>query len=89
MATLSRRRRNNQEVKPWDFDPNPMYACDVDPETGEVHVWMAFDPRYGPESQEQIDWHIKRQTPGSDTWEVGVPCETPGFRAQKKEAVAA
>jgi hypothetical protein len=36
-----------------------------------VH-WMAFDPQYGPQSQEQIEWHRKNRTPGAESWEVGV-----------------
>ena len=78
-----RRRRNNQEVNPWDFDPNPQYACAVDKETGQVHVWMAFDPKYGPETEAQIQWHKDHGTPGAETWEIGVPCDGPGFRARK------
>lgn len=46
-----------------EFDPNPMFAANPG--------W--FDPRYGPDSQSQIDWHIARGTPGAETWEVGKP----------------
>lgn len=85
------RKKNNQVVKTWEYDSDPAVALDVNPDTGVVQSWMAFDPKYGPETQEQIDWHVKRGTPGANTWDIGVPCDTPGFKAQKKneEAVAA
>lgn len=49
-----------------EFDPNPMFCPD---RAG----W--FDPRYGPDTQEQIDYHVERGTPGADTWEVGEPAK--------------
>lgn len=66
-------------VTPAAFDHNPLYSCQVEYRTigtiqvGVVHSWMAFDPKYGPENQEQIEWHLKHQTPGAELWEVGAP----------------
>ena len=64
--------------EPFKYDPNPLYACEVvphplDPEVGVVKTWMAFDPRYGPESERQIEWHRRAGTPGASSWEVGKP----------------
>lgn len=60
---------------------NPEYACetttvrDADGNVlGQAVLnWMAFQKRYGPETQEQIDWHIAHGTPGAEKWKVGVP----------------
>lgn len=63
-------------VEPLKADPNPVYACQVVRTTdgeGQVLHWMAFDPRYGPSSESQIDWHVKHGTPGAELWEVGQP----------------
>jgi hypothetical protein len=67
-------------VEPIAFDPNPLYACHIErglvpsnPGIGVVHSWMAFDPRYGPENEDQIEWHINHGTPGAETWEIGKP----------------
>jgi hypothetical protein len=48
-----------------EFDPNPLYAENS----------IAFDPRYGPPTQECIDAHVKRGTPGATEWEVGEPAK--------------
>lgn len=88
-----KRRAGVPEPKRAVYDPNPIYAVDIlkDEETGHGRVltWMSFDPKYGPETEEQISWHQRHDTPGSDTWEVGIPCDTPGFKAQKQQAAAA
>ena len=59
-------RKNGRMV--WvevaEYDPNPLYC----PENS-----AAFDPRYGPATEEQIEWHRKRGCPGAETWEVGQP----------------
>ncbi len=63
-------------TEPLKYDPNPLYASETvyDSEgNGQVLHWMAFDPRYGPSSDSQIEWHIKRGTPGAELWEVGQP----------------
>ena len=59
-----------------------MYACDVI--DGRLISWMAFDPKYGPENQKQIDWHIRNDTRGAENWEVGHP--TRPFAAAHVEA---
>jgi hypothetical protein len=58
--------------KPLEFDPSPLYAVERQAD-GTFSHWMAFDPKYGPASQAQIDWHIEHGTPGAEDWEVGVP----------------
>jgi hypothetical protein len=58
-------RRRTRYIKPAEFDPNPLYA----------EKPGAFDPRYGPDTQEQIDWHLRRGTPGAEGWEVGQPAK--------------
>jgi hypothetical protein len=63
------------------FDPSPYYACEVtEVKDSDGNVlgkavlnWMAFDPKYGPDDQEQIDWHIAHGTPGAAKWKVGEP----------------
>ena len=64
------------------FDYNPIYAADVvtDEETGVgvISNWMAFDPKYGPESERQIEWHKEHGTPGAEKWEVGKAVVIPG-----------
>lgn len=55
-------------------DPDPIYACDVTKD-GKILHWMAFDMRYGPENQAQIDWHLNNGTPGASRWEIGKPCK--------------
>lgn len=62
-----------------DARTNPEYSCDVEyvevggQRIGIVQNWMAFDPRYGPENQQQIDWHIAHGTPRAESFEIGVP----------------
>jgi hypothetical protein len=60
-----------------DARTNPLYACEVGPPDEDGHRpvlnWMAFDPKYGPESVAQIEWHVAHGTPGAELWEVGVP----------------
>lgn len=76
-----RRKAGTPPPEPFKFDPNPLYACQVvyDEETGIGMIldWMAFDPKYGPESQAQIDWHIAHDHPNASEWEVGKPAKTP------------
>lgn len=69
-------------VEPLEFNPDPELACEVEyglvpgyPKVGVIHSWMAFDARYGPEHQRQIDWHIENGTEGAETWEVGKPAK--------------
>ncbi len=61
------------------YDPSPLYALALGPPSTDgvrqVRSWMAFDPQYGPEQERQITWHIEHETPGAETWEVGVPVE--------------
>ena len=65
--------------------PNdPLYSLDIN-KHGRVSHFMAFDCRYGPESQAQIDWHVKNGTPGAETWEVGVPCRVHGRQGADDE----
>lgn len=75
-------------VSPADLDPDPILACEVEwrdlpsgSRIGVVHNWMAFDCRYGPDEQAQIDWHVKHGTRGAESWEVGQP--VPGFGSSK------
>ncbi len=68
------KRRYARIGEPFKFDGSPEFACQVTSE-GRVLSWMAFDPRYGPESESQIEWHRKSGTPGADRWEVGKPCK--------------
>jgi hypothetical protein len=60
-----------------DARTNPMFSCEVLGKKGDEHRpvvnWMAFDPRYGPDTEAQIAWHIAHGTPGAETWEVGTP----------------
>jgi hypothetical protein len=75
-------------VKPLDYDPDPLFAVDLIPgPDGITYVnhGVAFDCRYGPESQEQIDWHIKNGTPNAERWEVGVPCAEAIRNSRAKE----
>ena len=69
-------RRDGKRVwvddDPGDAHTNPVYSVGVR-EGGRLDHSMAFDPKYGPERQEQIDWHIHHRTPGAETWEVGKP----------------
>ena len=53
-------------VQPAEFDPNPLYCPDLR---------MAFDPKYGPVTEAQIEYHRKRKTPGAEEWEVGQPAK--------------
>lgn len=74
--------QRDPKAKAVPADPNPLYACAVvyapdDKDKKGVAVvksWMAFDPRYGPETQEQLDWHIANEIPGANQWEVGKAC---------------
>lgn len=75
------------QVEPWKPDwGDPVLALEIvrnEHGNGVVQHWPAFDPAYGPESQKQIDWHIKRGTPGAEHWEVGKPVKvkhTPGSK---------
>lgn len=83
---MALRQKDDKEAR---FDPNPIFACRVvyDEETKIGHIVhdVAFDPKYGPDSQHQIDWHREMETPGAETWEVGVPCDLPGFRTKKRQ----
>lgn len=72
-------------VTPAEFDSDPLLAVDVvyaDDGLGYMDNRMAFDASYGPESQEQIDWHQRHDTPGAAGWEVGVPVS--GFRSSTR-----
>lgn len=57
--------------QPLPYSQNPEHAVARSGD-GFVH-WMAFDPQYGPQSEEQIEWHRANNTHGAETWEVGVP----------------
>lgn len=64
-----------------EYDHDPMLAVAVEyvegpggQKLGVVQNWMAFDPRYGPENEQQIEWHVAHGTPGAEKFEVGVPC---------------
>lgn len=80
MALATRALDDPKRKKAVDVDFNPLYASAVvytgEPgkSVGVIKSWMAFDPKYGPDSQEQIDWHIANSTPGAEQWEVGKPC---------------
>jgi hypothetical protein len=63
----------------FQFDPSPLFALEVTAE-GRVRHWMAFDPAYGPESQDQIDWHVRAGTEGAQRWEVGQPVKVKAVR---------
>ena len=65
------KRTLKRYAQPLDFDPSPLYAVDL--VDGVFEHWMAFDPRYGPENKEQIEWHVDHKTPGAELWEVGAP----------------
>jgi hypothetical protein len=64
-----------------DATTNPYFSCEtteVKDQDGNVLGkavlnWMAFDPKYGPENEQQIEWHVAHGTPGAEKWEVGVP----------------
>lgn len=75
---LHQRKDAGKKVR---FDYNPIYASAIvmDEETGHGFVsnWMAFDPKYGPESEKQIEWHRDHGTPGAEKWEVGKPIHIP------------
>ena len=66
------KRTLKRYAEPLAYDPNPLYAVKVDSD-GHLHHWMAFDPRYGPEAERQITYHIDNGTPGAELWEVGQP----------------
>lgn len=79
--TRQRIRKNGRyayvDTDAGDAHTNPLYSCEVLGKPGDevrlVATWMAFDPKYGPESDKQIEWHVAHGTPGAETWEVGVP----------------
>lgn len=70
------RRRYARPGEPFKHDPSPEFACEVTKD-GRIRSWMAFDPRYGPENEEQIEWHRRKGTPGAQNFKVGVPCKIP------------
>jgi hypothetical protein len=55
-----------------EYDPSPEFAVEVRAD-GSLSHFMAFDPRNGPESEDQIAYYQRRCYPGSQSWEVGVP----------------
>lgn len=63
----------------YKYDPGPRFACEVQEpdENGHRQIthWMAFDPKYGPESQAQIDWFTDRGVDTSE-WKVGESCKS-------------
>lgn len=71
---MAKQRRPMREGE-LEFDPSPEWACvlvkDEGTGLGRVSSWVAFDPRYGPETEAQIEYWQRRGYPGADTWEVG------------------
>lgn len=77
-----------KEPQELEFDPSPEYALEIR-EDGSVAHFMSFDVRYGPESDDQIEYFKRRGYPGSDKWEVGKPVkEAPAKLALAAEAKA-
>lgn len=68
---MASKRTLRRYSEPFAHDPNPLYAVARDGDN--FAHWMAFDPRHGPESEAQIEWHLEHNTPGAELWEVGVP----------------
>lgn len=66
------------------YDPSPEYAVEVRSD-GAVSHFMSFDPRYGPESDDQIAYFQRRNYPGSDSWEIGKSIKVAAVR----DAIAA
>lgn len=73
MAEPVGKTKKGTPIYELEQDPSPEYAVLVDPATGFVHHWIAFDPRYGPESEKQIEWWRDHGYPGAEDWEVGTP----------------
>lgn len=65
-------------TKELKYDHGPLWAAEFGPpdHNGHRHLiqWMAFDPRYGPETQEQIDYFTDRGVDTSE-WKVGERCK--------------
>jgi hypothetical protein len=76
------------EPKALEYDPSPEFAVEIRSD-GTVSHFMAFDHRYGPESQDQIDFFKRRNYPGADKWEVGKPIRVAGARAAAAGEAAA
>lgn len=76
MADRTRQRRDGKIVyiseDVGDAHTNPEYSVAVR-EDGTLDHSMAFLRNYGPERQDQIDWHVAHGTPGAESWEIGVP----------------
>jgi hypothetical protein len=60
-------------ITPFEFDPSPLCAVEVRPD-GTLDHSGAFDPRYGPSSEAQIEYHEQLGQLDTTEWEVGQPC---------------